>query len=204
MIQRGSSRLDSVPPIFFSFWWFSGSFLEIFGLTGFRNYPDQFLLPAARSCCFPLHVSSGCWLCLAPRSSGTPVAMWIWQEKLVEVFEWNWVHMPNSWVEFLSAPIHSPLSGSPFRSFKHEDKQQMKQNLCRNRRRSLGYLPLSSRCNKYNSLCNKRMSPGYIHCRRGTRPGNLCLKIRFLTVLLGQNRNDQNTSLMRLCCHKQT
>jgi hypothetical protein len=37
------------------------------------------------------------------------------------------------------------------------------------RRRSAGNLPLSSICNKYNSLCNRR-SPGNLHCRRGTRP----------------------------------
>jgi hypothetical protein len=68
-------------------------------------------------------------------------------------------------------------------------------------RRSAGNLPLSSRCNKYSNLCNRR-SPGNLHCRRGTKPGNLCLKMRFLTVLLGQNRNDQNTSLVHLCCQK--
>jgi hypothetical protein len=52
------------------------------------------------------------------------------------------------------------------------------------RRRSAGNLPLSSRCNKYSSLCNRR-SPGNLHYRRGTRPGNLCLKMRLLTVLMG-------------------
>jgi hypothetical protein len=67
--------------------------------------------------------------------------------------------------------------------------------------RSAGNLPLSSRCNKYSSLCNMR-SPDNLHCRRGTRPGNLCLKMRFLTVLMGQNRIDQNTSLVHLCCQK--
>jgi hypothetical protein len=71
-------------------------------------------------------------------------------------------------------------------------------SLSSSRRRSAGNLPLSSRCNKYNSLCNRR-SPGNLHYRRGTRPGNLCLKMRFLTVLLGQNKNDQNTSLVHLC-----
>jgi hypothetical protein len=50
-------------------------------------------------------------------------------------------------------------------------------------RRSAGNIPLSSRCNKYSSLCNKR-SPGNLHCRRGTGPGNLYLKMRFLTVLM--------------------
>jgi hypothetical protein len=70
------------------------------------------------------------------------------------------------------------------------------------RRRSAGNLPLSSRCNKYISLCNRR-SPGNLHCRRGSRPGNLYLKMRFLTVLMGQNRTDQNTSLLHLCCQKQ-
>jgi hypothetical protein len=74
--------------------------------------------------------------------------------------------------------------------------------LSSSRRRSTGNLPLSSRCNKYNSLYNRR-SPGNIHCRRGTRAGNLCLKMRFLTVLMGQNRTDQNTSLVHLCCQKQ-
>jgi hypothetical protein len=45
-------------------------------------------------------------------------------------------------------------------------------NLSSRRRRSAGNLSLSSRCNKYNSLCNRR-NPGNLHCRRGTRPGNL-------------------------------
>jgi hypothetical protein len=75
-------------------------------------------------------------------------------------------------------------------------------SLSSSRRRSTGNLPLSSRCNKYSSLCNRR-SPGNLHYRWGTRPGNICLKMRFLTVLLGQNRNDQNTSLVHLCCQKQ-
>jgi hypothetical protein len=74
-------------------------------------------------------------------------------------------------------------------------------SLSSSRRRSAGNLPLSSRCNKYNSLCNRR-NPGNRHCRRGTRPGNLCLKMRFLTVLMGQNRTDQNTSMVHLCCQK--
>jgi hypothetical protein len=78
---------------------------------------------------------------------------------------------------------------------------RQKNNLS-NRRRSACNLPLSSRCNKYSNLCNRR-SPGNLHCRRGTRPGNLCLKMRFLTVLMGQNRTDQNTSLVHLCCQKQ-
>jgi hypothetical protein len=75
-------------------------------------------------------------------------------------------------------------------------------SLSSSRRRSAGNLTLSSRCNKYSNLCNRR-SPGNLHCRRGTRPGNLCLKMRFLTVLLGQNRTDQNTILVHLCCQKQ-
>jgi hypothetical protein len=70
------------------------------------------------------------------------------------------------------------------------------------RRRSACNLPLSSRCNKYNSLCNRR-SPDNLNCRRGTRPRNLYLKMRFLTVLIGQNKTDQNTSLVHLCCQKQ-
>jgi hypothetical protein len=69
-------------------------------------------------------------------------------------------------------------------------------------RRSADNLPLSSRCNKYNNLCN-RWSPGNLHCRRETRPGNLYLKMRFLTVLMGQSRTDQNTSLVHLYCQKQ-
>jgi hypothetical protein len=43
----------------------------------------------------------------------------------------------------------------------------------------------------YNNLCNRRRTPGILHCRRGIMPGNLFLKMRFLTVLLGQNMNDQ-------------
>jgi hypothetical protein len=76
-------------------------------------------------------------------------------------------------------------------------------NLSSSRRRSAGNLLLSSRCNKYSSLCNRR-SLGNLHCRRGTRPENLCLKMKFLTILLGQKRNEQNTSLVHLCCQKQT
>jgi hypothetical protein len=79
------------------------------GLTGFRNRPDRFGLTAAGSCVFPLCVSCGCWLGLAPRFSSTSVAAWIWQEKLGDVHEWNRVHRPNSWIGFLLAPIHSPL-----------------------------------------------------------------------------------------------
>jgi hypothetical protein len=70
------------------------------------------------------------------------------------------------------------------------------------RRRSADNLPLSSRCNKYSSLRNKR-SPGNLHCRKGTRPRILYLKMRFLTVLMGQNKTDQNTSLVHLCYQKQ-
>jgi hypothetical protein len=68
--------------------------------------------------------------------------------------------------------------------------------------RSASNLPLNSRCNKYNSLYNRR-NPGNLHCRTGTRPGNLCLKMRFLTVLMGQNKTDQYTILVHLCCQKQ-
>jgi hypothetical protein len=78
------------------------------GPTGFRNRPDRFVLPAALSCVFPLRVCWGCCLGIVPRFSSTPVATWTWQEKLAEVHEWIWVHRPNSWIEFLSAPIHSP------------------------------------------------------------------------------------------------
>jgi hypothetical protein len=74
-------------------------------------------------------------------------------------------------------------------------------SLSSRRRRSASNLPLSSRCNKYNSLCNRK-SPGKLHCRRGTRPQNFCLKMRFLTALMGQNKTDQNTSLVHLCCQK--
>jgi hypothetical protein len=80
------------------------------------------------------------------------------------------------------------------------DKQNS--SLSSSRRRSPDNLPLSSRCNKYNNLCNRR-SPGNLHCRRGISPGNLCLKLRFLTVLLGQNRTGQYTSLVHLFCQKQ-
>jgi hypothetical protein len=75
-------------------------------------------------------------------------------------------------------------------------------NSLSNRRRSVGNLPLSRRCNKYNNLYNRR-SRNNLHCRRGTRPGNLCLKMRFLTVLMGKSRTDQNNSLVHLCCQKQ-
>jgi hypothetical protein len=75
-------------------------------------------------------------------------------------------------------------------------------SLSSSRKRSAGNLPLSSRCNKYISLCNRR-NPGNLHFRRGTRPGNHCIKMGFLTVLMGQNRTDQNTSLVHICCHKQ-
>jgi hypothetical protein len=60
--------------------------------------------------------------------------------------------------------------------------------------RSQGNLPLSSRCN--SSLCNRRRSPGNLHYRRRTRPGNLCLKMRFLIVFLGQNRNKSGVPML--------
>jgi hypothetical protein len=44
------------------------------GLTGFRNRPDRFRLPATVSCVFPLCVCCGCWLGLAPRFSSTSMA----------------------------------------------------------------------------------------------------------------------------------
>jgi hypothetical protein len=44
------------------------------GLTSFRNRPDQFGLPAAMSCVFPLCVCCGYWLGLAPRFNSTSVA----------------------------------------------------------------------------------------------------------------------------------
>jgi hypothetical protein len=56
-------------------------------LTGFKNQPDRFGLPAAVSCVFPLRVSCGCWLDLAPRFSSTSVAAWTWKEKLAEVHQ---------------------------------------------------------------------------------------------------------------------
>jgi hypothetical protein len=75
-------------------------------------------------------------------------------------------------------------------------------NLSSSSSRRTDNLSLSSWCNMYNSLCNRRRSPCNLHCRKGTKPGNLCLNMRFLTVLLGHNRNYQNTSL-HLCCQKQ-
>jgi hypothetical protein len=57
------------------------------GLTGFRNRPDQFGLPAAVSCVFSLRVCCGCWLGFAPRFCSTSVATSTWQEKLAEVHE---------------------------------------------------------------------------------------------------------------------
>jgi hypothetical protein len=44
------------------------------GLSGFRNRPNRFGLPAALLCVFPLRVCCGCWLGLAPRFSRTSVA----------------------------------------------------------------------------------------------------------------------------------
>jgi hypothetical protein len=57
------------------------------GLTGFRNRPDRFGLPAAVPFVFSLRVCCGCWLGLAPRFSSTSVATWTCQEKLAEVHE---------------------------------------------------------------------------------------------------------------------
>jgi hypothetical protein len=60
---------------------------------------------------------------LVPRSSGTLVATWSWQtlvvsrRRVLEAVSSCWsFHLLRE--EFLSAPIHSPLSGSPYRSFK--------------------------------------------------------------------------------------
>jgi hypothetical protein len=78
------------------------------GLTGCRNRPDRFGQPAALSYVFSLLVCCGYWLGLAPRFSSTLVATWTWQEKLVEVHEWNRVHRPNSWIEFYRLPFTPP------------------------------------------------------------------------------------------------
>jgi hypothetical protein len=71
-------------------------------------------------------------------------------------------------------------------------------SLSSNRRRSVDNLPLSSRCNKYSSLCNRR-SPCNLHNKRGTRPG----KDEILNCVNGTEQNRQNTSLVHLCCQKQ-
>jgi hypothetical protein len=115
--RRGSGGRFSLGRVF-------GEFMDRSSLTGLLNrsdqfplpvwgevqqkWSDQFGLPAAVSCVFALRVCCGCWLFLAPRFSSTSVAAWTWQEKLAEVHEWNRVHRPNSWIEILSAPIHSP------------------------------------------------------------------------------------------------
>jgi hypothetical protein len=72
------------------------------GLTGFRNWPDRFGLPAAVSCVFLFVcvVAIG-WVLLL----GSVALQWL---RELQVLEWNRVHRPNSWIEFLSAPIHSP------------------------------------------------------------------------------------------------
>jgi hypothetical protein len=48
----------------------------------------------------------------------------------------------------------------------------------------------------YNNLCNRRRSSGNLHCRRGTMPGNLYLKMRFLTILLGLNKNKPGAPML--------
>jgi hypothetical protein len=60
---------------------------------------------------------------LVPRSSGTPVAAWAWpiwvvsrRHVLEAVFVLLEFSSPSRRI-FLSAAIHSPLSGSPYRSF---------------------------------------------------------------------------------------
>jgi hypothetical protein len=60
--------------------------------------------------------SEGCLL--VPRSSSTSVAMWTWPTWVVcwkPCSSCRSLHLLRE--EFLSAPIHSPLSGSPYRSF---------------------------------------------------------------------------------------
>jgi hypothetical protein len=54
---------------------------------------------------------------LVPRASSTPVAAWSWPTWVVEseTCVGSRVHLVGE--EFLLAPIHSPLSGLPFRSF---------------------------------------------------------------------------------------
>jgi hypothetical protein len=69
-------------------------------------------------------------------------------------------------------------------SFNMRISNRRNRSLSSSSRRSVGNLPLSSRCNMYSSLCNRRRIPSNLHCRRGTRPRNLCLKMRFLTELL--------------------
>jgi hypothetical protein len=56
-------------------------------VTGFGKRSDRFYSGSKCSSCFPLRVSSVALLGLAPRSSSTPVVVWTWQEKRVEVHE---------------------------------------------------------------------------------------------------------------------
>jgi hypothetical protein len=65
--------------------------------------------------------SEGC--VLVPRSSGTPVSTWAWPIWVVSrrcVLEVVFILLeyPSPSRRILSAPIHSPLSGLPYRSFK--------------------------------------------------------------------------------------
>jgi hypothetical protein len=94
-------------------------------LTGAGHRSDR-CSTASKPCMFPLCVlvcfgSKGCLL--VPRSSSTPVATWPWptwvvsRRRVLEPCSSSWSpHLLRK--EFLSAPIHSPLSGSLYRSFK--------------------------------------------------------------------------------------
>jgi hypothetical protein len=66
-------------------WWLAKSGET--GVTGLGKRSDRFYSGSKCSSCFPLRVSSVALLGLAPRSSSTPVAAWIWQEKRVEAHE---------------------------------------------------------------------------------------------------------------------
>jgi hypothetical protein len=107
------------------------------GLTGPVHRSDRCHRTGSKLCKFPLCVlvcfgSEG--YSLVPRSSSTSVAAWAWptwvvsQRRVLEavfVLLESWKSCLSCWnphllqEEFLSAPIHSPLSGSPYRSFKY-------------------------------------------------------------------------------------
>jgi hypothetical protein len=63
------------------------------------------------------------------------------------------------WEEFLSAPIHSPLSGSPYRSFKNSSKQRKPPNQSSKNHRELPLHRCKLPLNQCNSLWTNACKP---------------------------------------------
>jgi hypothetical protein len=145
---------------------------------------------------------------LVHRSSGTPVATWAWptwvvsRRRVLEAVSSCWsFHLLRE--EFLSAPIHSPLSGSPYRSFNHHRRR------CHRRwglRESSPWAPLTKCKDRYHLSRWPPTSSGYdrrsnryllvvlpLHASDARRPSNRSRDLLLLDGVARCNSSGRDT-----------